>query len=271
MAWLQQSSLRRNRSVRPCLLLYLHRAHTMLLLKMPVEETKRPAATPLKRVEPFEVLPLPQRTAAKTPNAAAATASGLAPRRLLVKRNEVSEQPITTYRTSTFGIALLVNDSSAFTALWTSGSLLSAPAAATARGGRAVRRTFSPSSVSILVSGLCHPAHVLCVGGPLDARGNFSKFQPCPISLQIEAKHGRTTGEITTCPVAASQQTGVSNVLSDHWHLSLRHNSRVYHSIILCTDAMDRSVVDVSGFFAKECRDRDATELIHVKETSQIY
>ena len=67
MAWLQQSSLRRNRSVRPCLLLYLHRVHTMLLLKMPVDEAKRPAATPLKRVGPFEVLPLPQQTAAKTP------------------------------------------------------------------------------------------------------------------------------------------------------------------------------------------------------------
>ena len=67
MAWLQQSSLRRNRSVRPCLLLYLHRARTMLLMKMPVEETKRPAATPLKRVGPFEVLPLPQQTTAKTP------------------------------------------------------------------------------------------------------------------------------------------------------------------------------------------------------------
>ena len=40
-----------------------------------------------------------------------ATASGLAPRSLLVERTEVSEQPITTYRTSTFGIALLVNDS----------------------------------------------------------------------------------------------------------------------------------------------------------------
>ena len=40
---------------------------TMLLLKMPVEEPKRPAATPLKRVGPFEVLPLPQQTAAKTP------------------------------------------------------------------------------------------------------------------------------------------------------------------------------------------------------------
>ena len=39
----------------------------MLLLKMPVEEKKRPAATPLKRVGPFEVLPLPQQTAAKTP------------------------------------------------------------------------------------------------------------------------------------------------------------------------------------------------------------
>ena len=107
MAWLQQSSLRRNRSVRPCLLLYLHRAHTMLLMKMPVEETKRPAATPLKRVGPFEVLPLPQQTAAKRrnvfSNAAAATACGLAPRRLLVERTEVSEQPITTYRTSTFG------------------------------------------------------------------------------------------------------------------------------------------------------------------------
>ena len=59
--------------------------------------------------------------------------------------------------------------------------------------------------------------------------------------------------------------------LSDHQHLSLRHNTRVYHSIILCTDVMDGSVVDLSGFFAKECRDRDATELIHVKETSQIY
>ena len=40
MAWLQQSSLRRNRSVRPCLLLYLHRARTMLLMKMPVEEQR---------------------------------------------------------------------------------------------------------------------------------------------------------------------------------------------------------------------------------------
>ena len=53
----------------------------MLLLKMPVEETMGPAATPLKRVGTFEVLPLPP-----------ATASGLAPRRLLVER------------TSTFGI-----------------------------------------------------------------------------------------------------------------------------------------------------------------------
>ena len=34
---------------------------------------------------------------------------------------------------------------------------------------------------------------------------------------------------------------------------------------------MDRSVVDSSGFFARECRDRNATELIHVKKTSQIY
>ena len=88
---------------------------------------------------------------------------------------------------------------------------------------------FSPSSASSPVSGLCHPAHVLCVGGPryhqnlspgqdrsaatcrgrpeleLDEQGNFSKFQPCPISLQIEAKCGRTTGEITTCRVAATQ------------------------------------------------------------------
>ena len=47
MAWLQPSSLRRNRSVRPCLLLYLHRAHTMLLLKMPVEETKTSVSSSL--------------------------------------------------------------------------------------------------------------------------------------------------------------------------------------------------------------------------------
>ena len=40
---------------------------TVLLLKMAVEETKSPAATPLKRVGSFEVLPLPQQTATKTP------------------------------------------------------------------------------------------------------------------------------------------------------------------------------------------------------------
>ena len=50
--------------------------------------------------------PLPQQTAAGTPQrpcptrvAAAATASGLAPRRLLAERTEVPEQSITTYRT----------------------------------------------------------------------------------------------------------------------------------------------------------------------------
>ena len=59
--------------------------------------------------------------------------------------------------------------------------------------------------------------------------------------------------------------------ISEHWHLSLRHNKRDHHSIILCTDAMDWSVVELSGFFAKECRNRNETELIHVKETSKIY
>ena len=77
MAWLQQSSLRRNRSVRPRLLLYLHRVLAMLILKMPVEETKRLAATLLKRVGPFEVLPLPQQILQRRrnvfPNAAAAS------------------------------------------------------------------------------------------------------------------------------------------------------------------------------------------------------
>ena len=87
------------------------------------------------------------------------------------------------------------------------------------------------------------------------------------------AKDGRTTGEITTCCRCDSIDRDLKRSLhlSDHWHLSMHHNRRVYHSIILCTDAMDRSVVDLSGFFAKESRDGDATELIHVKETSQIY
>ena len=81
----------------PCLRLYLRRVHTVLILKMPVDETKRPTATMLKRVGPFEVLPMPQQTAAKTQQRqTAATASGSAARRLLAERTEVSEQPITT-------------------------------------------------------------------------------------------------------------------------------------------------------------------------------
>ena len=54
----------------------------------------------------FALHKLPQQLALRTPkrrnvfsNAAAATASGLAPRRLLVERTEVPEQPMTTYRT----------------------------------------------------------------------------------------------------------------------------------------------------------------------------
>ena len=39
----------------------------MLLLKMPVEANQRPEGTPLKRVGPLEVLPLPQQTAPTTP------------------------------------------------------------------------------------------------------------------------------------------------------------------------------------------------------------
>ena len=116
----------------------------MLLLKMPVEDTKSLAATPLKRVAPFEVLPLPQQTAAKTVATssqlpAAATAGGLAPRRLLAERTEVSEQPITTCRTTTFGIALLVNDSSAFTVLVDLWALAVCACGCNCVGGRAVR------------------------------------------------------------------------------------------------------------------------------------
>ena len=138
----------------------------MLLLKMPVEETKKPAATPLKRVGPFEV-PLPHNRRLQSrrnvfSNAAAVTASGLAPRRLLVERTEVSEQPITTYRTSTLGIALLVNDSSAFTALWTSGSLLSAPAAATAGAGGRCAELFLQALLPVLFADF-DILHTFCV------------------------------------------------------------------------------------------------------------
>ena len=97
MAWLQQSSLRRHRSVRPCLLLYLHGVRTLLLLKMPVEETKRPAATPLKRVEPFEVLPLPQQTAWRF---GAATPSGRENRSLRTTHHDVQNLDL---RERTFG------------------------------------------------------------------------------------------------------------------------------------------------------------------------
>ena len=70
--------------------------------------------------------------------------------RLLVERTEVSEEPITTYRTSTFGIALLVNDSPVFTALWTSASLLCAPAAATAWAGGRYAEQFLQALLPVL-------------------------------------------------------------------------------------------------------------------------
>ena len=52
----------------------------------------------------------------------------------------------------------------------------------------------------------------------LDARGNFLKNQPSPSSLQIEAKYGRTTGDSIDRDLKRSLH------LSDHEHLSLRHN-----------------------------------------------
>ena len=79
----------------------------------------------------------------------------------------------------------------------------------------------------------------------------FFKISALPNFSANRGQIRRTTGEITTCPVAATQQTGVSNVLctspylSEHGHLSLRHNRPVYHSITLCTDAMDRSVASL--------------------------
>ena len=236
MAWLQQSSLRRNRSVRPCLLLCLH-IELPLLLKMPVEETERPA-TPLKRVGPFEVLPLPQQTAVKTPQRllkcccrnswrfGAATPSGRENRSHKTTHHDVQNLDLRDrFCGQRFVVLYCAVD------LWV---LAVCAGGCNCVGGRAVRRNFSPSSASSRVSGLCQTAHFLCVGGPrwsahrqtgrkvghqkllsgscrsrpeleLDARGIVSKIQPCPISLQSEAKHGRTTGEITTCPVAATQ------------------------------------------------------------------
>ena len=72
----------------------------MLLLKMPDEEPKRPSR---HTAEASWTILSPAAAATDgckdASIAAAATARGLAPRRLLVERTEVSEQPITTYRT----------------------------------------------------------------------------------------------------------------------------------------------------------------------------
>ena len=83
-----------------------------------------------------------------------------------------------------------------------------------------------------------------------------------------------TLSPATVCPGCFSLRRDGDQTFSvpfGSFFLSLRHNRRVCHSITLCTDATDRSVVDLSGFFATECRDRDGTKLIHVKETSHIY
>ena len=165
---------------------------------MPVEETKRPAATPLKRVGPYEVLPLRlQRRRNVFSNAAAATASGLAPQRLLVERSEVSEQPITTYRTSTFGIALLVDDSSVFTALWTSGSLLSAPAAAIAWAGGRYAELFLQALLPVLFLDFVI-LHTFCVSEdpaclPIDRLAGKCATKT---SLQIELDVQRPAGVV---------------------------------------------------------------------------
>ena len=101
---------------------------------------------------------------------------------------------------------------------------------------------------------------------------NFFKISALPNSSANRGQIRRTTGEITTCPVAATQQTGVKRSL--------------YLSVPLGTWApvaasqQTRLPLDNSlhgrygpecGFLANECLDRDETELIHVKETSQIH
>ena len=215
--------------------------------------------------------------------------------------------------TSTFGIALVVNDSSAFTALWTYGSLLSAHAAATARAGGRCTELFLQTLLPVLFLDF-DILHTFCVPEDLASLLIDKLAGKCAIktSLQVEldgrrparvVPHSSSTREEifqifsiaqflcksrpnteerlvrsrpalslrlnrlasqtfsaplgSWAPVAATQQTGVSTVLCtfrimgtcrcvttdwglkrslyhpDHWHLSLRHNRRVYHSIIL--------------------------------------
>ena len=186
MAWLKQSSLRRNRSVRPCLLLYLHGAHIMLLLKMLVPKSQNNQS---RRTEP--------RTSVTT-------------RRPVLRCEPVGPCCLRLrlpLRGRAGGTQNFFSELCFQSCFWTLSSCTRSvcrrtPLVCSQTGWR----ESAPSKLLQVELEVQRPAGVV----PNSSSTSedfffFSKFQPCPISLQIEAKSGRTTGEITTCPVTATQ------------------------------------------------------------------